>query len=161
MLCGTPTQMQVFVERLANKFGWRYVGAVVVVYGFQQGWSQSWSMIAQYWYMLDPRPEVRPISALASGRDAHVALSQPVKCEMRVVPTHVYGGGGRACTGAGVVSDDVHHGDAVLLHPLANQGAVRCESPPDAPYIPWYWGDRCVYAWEWTVHLVKTDGRFF
>lgn len=35
------------------------MGAVVVVYGFQQGWSQSWSMIAQYWYMLDPRPEVR------------------------------------------------------------------------------------------------------
>jgi len=52
-----PLQAQEFIDRLASKFGWRYVGAVVVVYGFQQGWSQSWSMIAQYWYMLDPRPE--------------------------------------------------------------------------------------------------------
>ena len=34
----------------------RYVAIIMIVYGCQQGWGQSWSGIATYWYLLSPPP---------------------------------------------------------------------------------------------------------
>jgi hypothetical protein len=53
-----PLSVKMFVERLTQTFGWRFVLFVIMVYGIQQGWAMGWSGIATYWYLLDPKPKV-------------------------------------------------------------------------------------------------------
>lgn len=56
-----------------NAFGVyiRTVATVMAVYGCQQGWGQSWSSIASYWYLLTSPPKV---CTHGWCTDAHIAF---------------------------------------------------------------------------------------